>query len=152
MQIIAFISEYGGWSWIVAGLVLLALELVVPGGVLVWLGTAAVITGVVALLQLASLSIQWVLFGVLGIAGVAAWLGLARKRKLDESDRPLLNLRAAQLVGQTAELTEAISSGFGRAKFRDSTWRVSGPDLPKGTRVRVVGYSGTVLTVEAKAP
>jgi hypothetical protein len=151
MQIIELISQYGGWSWIVAGLILLALELVMPGGVLVWLGAAAVVTGIVALFQLASLSMQWVLFGVLGIAGVAAWLGLVRRRKIDESDRPLLNLRAAQLVGRNAELTEAISSGFGRARIGDSTWRVSGPDLPKGTRVRVTGYEGTVLTVEAEA-
>lgn len=148
MQIIEIIGQYGGWSWIVAGLILLALELILPGGVLVWLGSAAVVTGIVALLNLAPFSIQWVLFGLLSLAGVAAWLGLARRRKLDESDRPLLNLRAAQLVGQTVELTEAISGGYGRARHGDTTWRVSGPDLPKGLRVRVTGYDGTVLAVE----
>ena len=151
MQVIELIGQYGGWSWIVAGLILLALELIVPGGVLVWLGLAGIITGIVALLNLAPFSIQWVLFGVLSIAGVAAWLGLARKRKLNESDRPFLNRRAAKLVGEQAELTEAISGGFGRARLGDSTWRVTGPDLPRGTRVRITGYEGTVLTVEAEA-
>lgn len=154
MQIVALIGQYGGWSWIVAGLVLLALELILPGGVLVWLGLAAIVTGIVALFDLAPFSIQWVLFGVLSIAGVSAWLGLARRRKLDASDRPLLNRRAAQLVGQHAELTEAINGGFGRARLGDGTWRVAGPDLPRGARVRVTGYDGTVLTVEVdgKAP
>jgi hypothetical protein len=151
MQIIELIGQYGGWSWIVAGLILLALELVLPGGVLVWLGLAAVVTGIAALFQLAPFSIQWVLFGVLSIAGVSAWLGLARRRKLDQSDRPFLNRRAAQLVGQHAELTEAISGGFGRAKIGDSTWRVTGPDLPRGAHVQVTGFNGTTLTVE-KAP
>ena len=149
MQIIELISQYGGWAWIVAGLVLLALELILPGGVLVWLGLAAVVTGILALFNLASFSIQWVLFGLLSIAGVAAWLGLARRRKQPDSDQPLLNLRAAQMVGKHAEITEAISGGYGRAKLGDSTWRVSGPDLPRGTEVSVTGYEGTVLSVEA---
>ncbi len=149
MQVMELIGQYGGWSWIVAGLILLALELIVPGGVLVWLGIAAVITGIVALLNLASFSIQWVLFGAVSIAGVVLWLTFARRRKLDKSDRPMLNKRAEQLIGQQAQLTEAISGGFGRAKLGDSTWRVTGPDLPRGTSVRVTGAQGTVLTVEA---
>lgn len=148
MQVLELIGQYGGWSWIIAGLILLALELIMPGGVLVWLGIAGVITGIVALLNLASFSIQWVLFGILSIAGVIGWLTIARRRKLDESDRPLLNARAQQVIGQTAQLTEAISEGFGRAKLGDTTWRVAGPDLPRGTSVRVIGAEGTVLKVE----
>ena len=150
MQVIEVIGQYGGWSWIVAGLILLALELIVPGGVLVWLGIAGVITGIVALLNLAPFSIQWVLFGALSIAGVVLWLTFARRRKAYESDRPMLNKRAEQLIGQQAQLTEAISGGFGRARLGDSTWRVSGPDLPKGTSVRVTGAEGTVLKVEGE--
>ena len=151
MQIIELISQYGGWSWIVVGLILLALELIMPGGVLVWLGAAAVVTGIVALMQIAPFAMQWVLFGVLSLAGVVGWLTYMRGRKETESDRPLLNRRAAQLVGRHAELTEAIVDGFGRARLGDSTWRVSGPDLPRGARVRVTGYDGTVLTVETEA-
>ncbi len=150
MQIIAFISEYGGWSWIIAGLILLALELILPGGVLVWLGLAAVVTGIVALTDLAPLAIQWVLFGVLGFVGVATWLSFARRRKKADSDEPMLNRRAAKLVGQSAVLTEAISNGFGRAKLGDTTWRVSGPDLPRGAQVKVTGFTGTVLNVETE--
>ncbi len=150
MQVIELIGQYGGWSWIVAGLILLALELIVPGGVLVWLGIAGVITGIVALLNLAPFSIQWVLFGALSIAGVVLWLTFARRRKAYETDRPMLNKRAEQLIGQQAQLTEAISGGFGRARLGDSTWRVAGPDLPKGTSVRVTGAEGTVLRVEGE--
>ena len=150
MQVIELIGQYGGWSWIIAGLILLALELIVPGGVLVWLGIAGVITGIVTLLNLAPFSIQWVLFGALSIAGVVLWLTVARRRKAYESDRPMLNKRAEQLIGQQAQLTEAISGGFGRARLGDSTWRVTGPDLPKGTSVRVTGAEGTVLKVEGE--
>ena len=41
-------SRYGPWAWFVTGLVLLALELVVPGGYFLWLGAAGLVTGLAA--------------------------------------------------------------------------------------------------------
>ena len=55
----------------------------------------------------------------------------------DESDQPLLNRRGDQLIGRTATLTEPIADGRGRVKIGDTMWRVSGPDLPAGAKVRV---------------
>ena len=49
MQIIELVASYGPWSWMVAGLVLLALELVVPGGFFLWLGISGLVTGVAGL-------------------------------------------------------------------------------------------------------
>ena len=55
------------------------------------------------------------------------------------SDQPLLNERAGRLVGQAYVLAEPIVDGHGRIRIDDSNWRVTGPDLPSGTRVRVTG-------------
>lgn len=149
MDLLSLLAEYGGWSWIVGGLVLLGVELVAPGGVFVWLGVAAIITGIAALIQPISGPFQWVLFGILAIASIAAWLNFVRRRGQADSDRPLLNQRAARLVGQTATLVEPIEDGFGRVELGDTVWRVSGPDLRAGVLVRVVGYEGAVLKIEA---
>jgi membrane protein implicated in regulation of membrane protease activity len=46
-------------------------------------------------------------------------------------------------------LAEPIVQGAGRLSFDDTLWRIEGPDLPAGARVRVVGLSGTVLRVTA---
>ena len=45
-------------------------------------------------------------------------------------------------------LDQAIENGVGYVRLDDSRWKVSGPDLPKGTKVRVTGADGTVLEVE----
>ena len=45
-------------------------------------------------------------------------------------------------------LSEPIEQGSGRVKVDDSVWRVTGPDAPAGTKVRVTGGDGAVLTVE----
>jgi inner membrane protein len=148
MQIVDFIVANTPWSWVVAGLVLLALELVLPGGFLLWMGISAIITGLVVLVQPLGWPVQWLIFGVLSLVTIALWVTFSRRRR-QAGDRPLLNRRAEQLVGQEAVLEQPIAQGYGRLVLGDTVWRVSGADLPAGQRVRIVGSDGNVLRVEA---
>lgn len=148
MDLIGYFAEFGPWAWVVGGIVLLAIELVAPGGIFVWLGAAAILTGVISLFQPIGTAFQWALFGVLSIAAIVAWLNFTRRRAEPESDRPWLNRRAEGLIGKELVLKDAISGGYGRAEVGDSLWRVSGPELPAGTHVRVVGTEGVLLRVE----
>ena len=150
MQVVDFIAAYGAWSWIVAGLILLALELVLPGGFLLWMGIAGLVTGFVTMAAPIGWPLQWLIFGVVSLVGIALWVRWQRGRAV-ASDRPYLNRRADQLVGQQAVLEQPISQGFGRVVLGDTVWRVSGPDLPIGTPVRIVGSAGAVLAVEKVA-
>ncbi len=144
------VSELGPWNWMVLGFVLLALELLVPGVFLVWLGVAALLTGALSL-QLWSTAfwtwhVQLLLF--LCLAPLAVWGG---RRLLGNanapSDQPLLNRPAERLIGRTATLAEPIQEGRGRIRLGDTLWRVSGPDLGVGTRVRVTAVRDTELVV-----
>jgi len=69
-----------------------------------------------------------------------------RKHQL-ESERPLLNERVVQLVGQSFNLVDPIVNGRGSIKTGDTIWRVEGPELPQGARIKVVGADGTLLKV-----
>ncbi|UXN74809.1 NfeD family protein [Devosia sp. A8/3-2] len=64
------------------------------------------------------------------------------------NDSPYLNRRADRYIGREAVLEQPIIGGFGRIVLGDSVWRVAGPDLPAGARVRIVGSDGAVLKVE----
>jgi len=147
MDIIALFVQYGAWSWVVGGLVLLALELVVPGGIFLWLGISAVVTGVLSALVAIGWPVQVLIFGVLAVASVAIWLRIRPHGK--PSDRPFLNRRADRYVGQEVVLAEPIHDGFGRVILDDTTWRVQGPNLAAGHRIRIVDADGAVLRVEA---
>lgn len=146
------ILELGPWSWWVLGLVLLAAEVVAPGVFLVWIGIAAILTGVVSLLLWDAAFWVWqaqlIFFAVLSVVAVFAGRRLL-SRSGDASDEPLLNQRGARLIGRTAVLEQPIAEGRGRIRLDDTTWTVSGPDLPAGTRVRVVGSNSGNLTVES---
>lgn len=145
------VTELGPWSWWVLGLVLLAAELVMPGVFLIWIGLGAILTGAISLLLWESGMWTWgVQALVFAVASVA--FTLLGRRFLSSrdgvSDQPLLNQRSASLVGRTATLQEPIRDGRGRIRLDDTFWLVSGPDLPEGTRVRVVGGRDSELVVE----
>ncbi len=145
------ILELGPWGWWALGLVLLAAEVVAPGMFLVWIGIAAILTGAVSLLLWETSfwvwQVQLVFFALLAV--VAVFVGRRLLAGSDASDEPLLNQRGARLIGRTAVLEKPISEGRGRIRLDDTTWTVSGPDLPAGARVKVTGSSGGRLTVES---
>ncbi|MDP3897440.1 MAG: NfeD family protein [Mesorhizobium sp.] len=144
-------AELGPWNWMVLGFVLLALEILVPGVFLLWIGLAAIVTGAITLflwdMAWWGWEVQVIVFLALALA--AAFLGHRITRSREEAtDEPLLNRRDAQLVGRTALLEEPIHEGFGRIRIDDTLWRVKGPDAAPGTRVRVVSAGGGDLVVE----
>ena len=69
----AFIISLGPWAWIIAGAILLALELAVPGAFMMWLGLAAVMVGAISFLVDWSWQWQCVAFAVLALASVPLW-------------------------------------------------------------------------------
>lgn len=147
-MIASIVAELGPWNWMLLGFILLCLEIFAPGVFLLWIGIAALIVGSASLLlwdaALWSWQVQVLVFLVLAL--VSAYIGkkIVRDRE-DPSDQPLLNRRGAQMIGRTATLTEPIKEGRGRIKLGDTTWRVSGPDLPAGTQVRVTAAADTDL-------
>ena len=94
---------------------------------------------------------QAVLFGVLSLISVGIYWRWFRGRER-ASDKPLLNRRAAQLVGRTFPLEVPIVDGFGKIRINDALWTVAGDALPAGSRVLVVDVvDGTTLKVQAAA-
>jgi hypothetical protein len=137
----------GIW-WLLAAVVLGIAELIAPGVFLIFLAAAAATVGVITLL-FPDLPVVAQLLGFAGWAALAVLLGRRFYRDYPvESADPLLNDRMARLIGQTVIVTQAIEGGSGRVRVGDSEWLAHGPDLPAGTRVRVVGGAGAVLTVE----
>ena len=143
------LQSLGPWSWVVLGLVLMGLELLAPGVFLIWLGLAAVLTGLLDAALGLSWQTAWLVFAALAVVAVVAGRLLMRARDEDEGGRPPLNRRGHVLVGRVFMLDAPIVEGSGRIRVDDLSWRVTGPDAPAGARVRVARIEGTTLVVEA---
>ena len=141
------LADLGAWAWIILGVVLFGLELLAPGAFFLWLGIAAVVTGIVD----GALGLSWqaAVLVFAGLAVVAVVIGRRFGGPTSEREAGTLNRRGAVLVGRTFVLEAPIVAGEGRVRVDDSSWRVTGPDAPAGTRVRIVRVEGATLVVEA---
>ncbi|MDF3982038.1 NfeD family protein [Luteibacter sp. PPL201] len=139
------------YLWWIVALLLIGGEVILPGYFMLWIGFAAAAMGVVvfAVPGLGELA-QAVLFAVLAFASCFAYWRFVRPR-IDRTPpgNARLNRRGEQLVGGRYTLCEPIVQGRGKAKVGDGMWLVTGPDLPLGTMVEVVGVDGTTLRVKA---
>jgi len=131
--------------WLAAGLVLLVLETVAPGVFMMWLGLAALGTGLLVLLADPAFAWQAVAFAVLAALAIGVALLLRRR-----SAPQVLNTAESGLVGRTARLL-TVHGRDGRVRVGDSDWSarllddVAWPE--PGTMLRVAGVDGTILLV-----
>ena len=143
-----WIVSLGAWNWFIAAAVFLLIELVAPGVFMLWLGIAAIIVGAISVAVVWSWQAQLIAFAVLSIACIPVWRYFARKVE-KPAERPFLNRRAEGYVGRVFTLERPIVNGVGTIRIEDTVWRVSGPDLPAGSRVKVVHADGAELEVDA---
>lgn len=143
-----FVFELEFWHWMILAALLAGFEILTPGFFFLWLGGAALLTGIVALaLPGLGWDVQVLIFAVLSGASVLGWYKFRHKLVI-QSDDNTLNRRGEQLLARSATLSEPIVNGRGQVRIDDTVWRCEGPDLPAGTRVKVVSVRGAMLMVE----
>ena len=127
--------------------ILFVLEVMAPGIFLMWFGMAAAVTGAIAFGFDIGWQWQLVWFCLLSLAAVLLALEIsAQESACKASGRCSTSVRCSISASATI-LIDPIVNGRGSVKIGDSVWRVEGPELPKGARVRVIGADGTLLKV-----
>ena len=136
------------WHWLGLGLILLILEvLIASDGFLLWIGLAAFVTAIVALIVPTLFwGVQLLIFALGGIVCVVSWWSYLQRSPI-QTDQPKLNHRGEQYVGRVFTLETAIENGRGTIHVDDTIWRVTGKDLPEGTKVKVIATDGIILRV-----
>ncbi len=142
-------STLGSWNWLVFGLLLMGLELMLPGVFLFWVGLAALLVGLLSVVIAPPWQLQLLLFAVFAAAAVPVWRRVARSNSGVSNSNPFLNKRAEAMIGRVFTLEKPIVDGAGTVRVDDTVWRVAGPDTPAGSRVRIVRADGASLTVAA---
>jgi hypothetical protein len=137
------------WLWLIGGVLLLILEVMAPGVFLVFIGAAAIATGVFTLLFDLGAASQLALFALYAVIAVFVGRRFYANRSSDNFD-PLLNDRAAQLVGRVVTVVEPVDDHNGRVRVGDSEWTARGGPADAGERVRITGVDGNCLKVEAE--
>ena len=137
-----------GWLWMIGGVLLLIAEIIAPGFFLVFIGGAAIATGVFALLFGLGLPAQLALFALYSL--LAVMIGRQAYSNMGASSDPMLNDRPAQLVGKRVTAISTIDEHSGRVQVGDGQWSARGGPAAAGERVRITGVEGNCLIVEAE--
>ncbi|MEM9255129.1 MAG: NfeD family protein [Pseudomonadota bacterium] len=137
------------WGWIVIGFFLLGSELVLVDVAfyLVFIGLAAIVTGLV---QLAGIGLdpwaQWLMFGLLSIV----FMVFFRKRLYEKLRATDAEYRSG-LAGDWIRIDQALASGSSnRQEYRGSMWTVTNRganDIAAGTEVRIDATEGLTIIV-----
>src|SRR5690606_11403924 len=137
------------FAWAAFALLLFAAEALAPGAFMLWLGFAAAAVFAILLVSPVEIPVlaQAAAFVALGFVSIQVYRKWFRARER-QSDQPALNRRTAALVGRVVSLERAIVGGRGRVQIADAYWEVTGPDLPEGAAVRIVGGDAMCLQVE----
>lgn len=132
------------WAlWISGGLLLLGLEIFVPGAFLMWVGLGALGTGLLVLAMGFGFAPQVVAFTLL--SGISVAVGLRVRKPVRR-----LNTQTGGLVGRQATALR-FDGRSGRVRLGDSDWaaRVPHDVAPPeaGAHLRVADVDGTTLIV-----
>ena len=135
------------WHWLIAAAVFFVLELIAPGAFMLWLGISAMLVGIISLFVAWPWQYQLVAFAIFALASIPLWRRFAHRVE-KAVDQPFLNRRADAFVGREFTLEKPIVAGSGTVKIDDTIWRLTGPDVPGGSRVKVVRAEAAMLVVE----
>lgn len=151
--LILLLSEVRPQHWLALGFLLLIAEMVTGTTYLLWPAVAAGVVGLAAFSPAVGWQAQWILFAVL-VIGLTLIGRPLRARLYDRfKSAPVLNERAADLVGQRGAAAGAFVNGLGAVRINDSVWRARSWDLgadpiEAGMAVQVLSVEGVTLTVK----
>jgi membrane protein implicated in regulation of membrane protease activity len=138
-----------GWLWAIGGVLLLIAEVIAPGFFLVFIGAAAIATGLFTVLYDLGLVAQLGLFAI-----YSALFVLIFKRWYGEPEGPAagtINEPAGRLIGRSVTVVETVDDHGGRVRVGDGEWNARGGPAAPGDKVRVTSVEGNCLIVERAA-
>lgn len=142
------ITDLQPWHWFVLALALFTLEVFASTGFFIGIATAALLLSVLLFLMPA-IAWEWQL-ALFGLGSVLLTLGYFKYfRGINQAtDSPLLNNRAAQLVG-TRFVLDSDFKQKGAVMIHDTRWQACSEEvLAAGDTVEVVGCEGMTLRLQ----
>jgi inner membrane protein len=138
------------WYWIIAGTVLMGLEILIPGVFVLWIGLGALVVGIFLMLfPEAPLAWQLVLFAAAMLSSIAA--GFVIQRRAPAAGDNELNQQLDALRGHHFEAIGDFSGGYGRLRVRDGSYAAVSEDaIKEGEFAVVVGIDGDMRLVVVK--
>ena len=146
--LVQMLESMSATKWIIAGVLLLILEVVTGTTYILWPAVAALIVGFIAFILPLGWEMQFLLFFILSAVLLVAGHKFVRP-KMKGGEPSDLNDRARSMVGMRVKAIADFETGMGRVQVGDTQWRASIDEgtASEGQELRVVSVKGTTLKV-----
>jgi membrane protein implicated in regulation of membrane protease activity len=137
--------------WFIIGLVMLLMELVIPGFFVFFFGLGAWMTALVCLIWEPGINLQIIIFAVTSVLSLIGLRKMIQKKffyvKEGDSERV-----EDEFTGGNAIVTEALGPGkMGKVEFKGTTWKAeSASEIESGQRVVIIEKENFKLIVKPK--
>lgn len=136
--------------WFLVGLILLLLEIIIPGFVIIFFGAGAWVTALFSLLFHPGINIQIIIFTVSSVVLLLIFRRYLRKQFFG-GEKEGFDKLADEFLGKTAVVENDIRKGFpGKISFKGTTWpAISDETVPKGEVVEIIGRESINIIVKS---
>jgi len=143
------VLSFTWWAWVVAGLVLMAAEILTPGGFfIIFFGFGAAATGILKLLGMeVGTVLEILIFVLISVGGLFQF----RQKLMEQFGKPAKGVTVETLVTEIAVAMDDLAPGQpGKVELRGTSWNAEnlGPEpILKSRRCRVERVEGLTLFV-----
>ena len=137
--------------WFILGLILLLLELVIPGFVIIFFGIGAWVTALLCLVANPGFNLQAIVFAVTSVLSLIALRKMLQKRFFYTDER-LSEKVEDEFTGREAlALSDIVPGSTGKVEFKGTTWKAeSDAEIREGQKVVIKKIENVKLIVEPK--
>jgi membrane protein implicated in regulation of membrane protease activity len=137
------------WHWLIVGFVLLILEMSTGTFVILGLGIAAVVVGVLDFVMPMSFINQMLTWIALSLLSLWAWKKWAKTPDISSSGQSDHTLDTLGTVTQTIHPNQRGKVTFDTPVLGNSSWHATATqEIAKNSRIKIVEINGQLITVE----
>ena len=137
------------WHWIIVGVIFVGLETVTLTFLMLGIGVAAVLTGLIALLFDLSFSTELLVWSILSLAFVVGWWRFIRLKTVTQSGQPNYRVDTKGTVTEAIDPPERGKVLFDIPVLGNREWPAfSDEPLEVGMKVHIVDVSGQLIKVK----
>jgi len=134
----------GPWLWYAIALVLVVFEGMRPSGLFAAMAvTAGILGGLVTAYPELTWQQQLGIYAASTMVLSFIFIKIVAAIRKNDDDTP----ESKTMIGEEFALSHSIQNNFGEIELDGVFWSLKGPDMEKGSYVRVVGVDGQMLAV-----
>jgi len=136
------------WHWIVFGIILLTMEMFTGTFMLLGLGVAGIIVGIIDVIYPISLTVALTIWISLSILSIALWFKYMKDNSVETSGQSNYSLETLGTVEKNIKINERGTVYFDTPVLGNSRWTATSKEnLTPNTRVKIVEIKGQLIEV-----